>query len=107
MRALPRRPSEPRFRDLVQAASPCLAGSLSVLGVELESSVGALAERLLERRAGGEPQHLWRLSGEFPVGIGREVQPAGDTATRELVIPGGGELAGGRLDPLVMPHPRE
>jgi hypothetical protein len=62
--------------------------------------VGALAERLLEFRAAGEAQHLWGLSGELPVGISGQVQPAGDTATRELVVPGGGDLAGARLDPL-------
>jgi hypothetical protein len=48
--------------------------------------VGALAERLLEFRAAGEAQHLWGLSGELPVGISGQVQPAGDTATRELVV---------------------
>jgi hypothetical protein len=53
------------------------------------------------------PQHLRRLGGELPVGIGRQVQPGGDTATRELVEPGGAELAAGAgLDPLVVPHAR-
>src|SRR4249919_2520827 len=74
-----------------QATSPCLACSSSVLGVELQSPVRALAERLLERHPSGEPEHLWRLGGELPVGIGGQVQPAGDATTGELVIPGGGE----------------
>src|SRR5512133_967693 len=83
-----------------------LASSSRPPGVELQSSVRALAERLLERRAAGEAQHLRRLGGELPIGIGGQVQPAGNTATGELVVPGGGELAGARLDPLVMPHAR-
>src|SRR4029450_5936929 len=72
-------------------------GSSSVLGVELEPSLGAPAERRLERRAAGEPGARWGLSGELPVGIGGQVQPAGHTATGELVVPGGGELAGARF----------
>src|SRR5215217_349064 len=86
--------------------SSCLAGSWRFPWVELQSPVGALAECLLECRAGGEPQHLGCLGGELPVGVGCQVQAAGDTTPREPVIPGGGELAGARLNPLVMPHAR-
>ena len=60
--------------------SPRLAGSSRLLGVQLQSPVGALAECLLERRAGGEPQHVRRLGGELPVGIVLQVQPGGDAA---------------------------
>src|SRR5215207_3694018 len=80
-------------------------GSSCLLGVELESSVRALAEGRLEGRAAGEAQHLGGLAGELPVGVSGQVQPAGHTATGELVVPCGGELAGGRLDPLEVPHP--
>jgi hypothetical protein len=72
--------------------------------VELQSSVGALAECLLERRSGCEPEHLGCLGGELAVGVGCQVQLAGDTTTGELVIPGDGELAGARLGSLVAPH---
>src|SRR5829696_7894783 len=82
------------------ATSPCSAGSSRLPRIELESSLGALAERLLERRAAGEPQHLRGLSGELPIGISGQVQPAGHTTPREPVVPGGGELARGGLDPL-------
>src|SRR5215211_2825886 len=76
-------------------SSPGRAGSSCLPWVELESPVRALAERLLERGAAHEAQYLRRLGGELPVGISAQVQPAGDTATGELVVPGGGELAGG------------
>src|SRR5215218_9195282 len=101
-----RRPAADSSRSVVTAArpwpgaasSPCLAGSSRLIGIELQPSVRALAERLLERLAAGEPQHLWGLGGELPVGVAGQVQAAGDTAAREPVIPGGGELAGGRLE---------
>src|SRR5512133_4353042 len=83
------------------------AGSSCLPRVELESPVRAQAERLRERRASGEPQHLRSLGSELPIGISGQMQPAGNTPTWELVIPGGRELAGTRLDPLVVPHPRE
>src|SRR5215218_8124974 len=86
--------------------SPGQADSSCLPGVQLQSPLGALAECLLEHRAAGEPQHLRRLASELPIGVGRQVQPAGDTTTGELVIPGGGEPAGARLDPLVVPHAR-
>src|SRR4029453_13028591 len=68
------------------------AGSSSRLRVKLKSSLGALA-------GGG-------LDGELPVGVGGQVQPADHATTGELVVPGGRELAGGRLELLVVPHAR-
>src|SRR4029453_18347615 len=87
------------------ASSRVRAGSSCLLGVELQSSVRALAECLLEGGAAGEAQHLGGLAGELPIGVGGQVQPAGHTTPRELVVPGGGELAGWRLDLLIVPHP--
>src|SRR5215211_2322782 len=94
-RAPPARPSPEPFLGRVQRARQDRSGSSCLPWVELESPVRALAERLLERGAAHEAQYLRRLGGELPVGISAQVQPAGDTATGELVVPGGGELAGG------------
>ena len=84
-------------------------GSSRFPGVQLQSSAGALGERLAERRAGGEPKHPRRLGGELSVGIAGQVQPGGDATTgkvqlrsRPLALPKPGDFP--LPDPRVMKH---
>ena len=79
------------------------AGSWRFPWVWVQSPVRPLAECLAQRRPSREPQHLRSWAANSPLGsvvrCNRLV-----TQPRELVVPGEGELAGARLDLLIVPH---
>src|SRR6266498_2951896 len=81
-------------------------GSSCLRGIQPEPTPGALAERLAQRIAAGEPQQHWQLRGKRPLDVAGGVQPIGHAATREPVVPGRPEYAGGVVDPLGAAHPR-
>src|SRR5919198_4758747 len=74
-------------------------------GVQLKPAAGALAERLAQLIAAGEPQQRGQLRGEPSLDVPGRVQPVGHAATREPVVPGRPECASGPIDPLVASHP--